>query len=71
MECEHRLESELEGLRARTAAEMDQLRTQTREMYEREGKVLCEARDMAASERDRARATERETADKYEQLLKE
>lgn len=71
MECDRRLESELEGLRARTAGEMEQLRTQTREMFERENKVLCEARDAAIAERDRARTAERETSQKYEVLLKE
>lgn len=70
-ECDRRLESELEGLRARTALEMDQLRIQTREMYERENRVLSEARDSAVSERDRAKAAERELAEKYENLLKE
>lgn len=71
VECDHRLESELEGLRVRTAAEMEQLRMQTREMYERENRVLCEARDTAAAERDRAKALEREVTEKYESLLKE
>lgn len=71
VDCDRRLESELEGLRARTAAEMEQLRTQTREMYERENRVLCEARDAGMSERDRAKTAEKETSEKYESLLKE
>ncbi len=70
-ECDHRLESELEGLRTRTALEMDQLRTQTREMYERENRVLSECRDAAVNERDRAKTAEKELTEKYESLLKE
>lgn len=71
MECDRRLEAELEGLRARTTLEVDQLRVQTREMYERENKVLREARDCAVSERDRAKAAEKEANEKHESLLKE
>ena len=61
----------MEGLKARTALEIDQLKAQTREMYERENKVLIEVRDSAVLERDRAKATEKEANDKYESLLKE
>ena len=71
LECDRRLESELEGLRARTGLEMEQLRTQTREVYERENRVLAESRDTAVGERDRAKAAEKEITDKYENLLKE
>lgn len=71
MECDRRLESELDGLRARTAMEMDQLRTQTRDMYERENRMLGEAKAAAMSERDRARTAEKESSEKYENILKE
>ncbi len=71
MECERRLETELEGLRARTTVEMDQLRTQTREMYERENGVLSEARDCAVRERDRAMAAEKEANEKHESVMME
>lgn len=61
----------MEGLKARTALEIDQLKAQTREMYERENKVLIEVRDNAVIERDRAKAAEKEANDKYESLMKE
>lgn len=61
----------MEGLKARTALEIDQLKAQTREMYERENKVLIEVRDSAVLERDRAKAAEKEANDKYESLMKE
>lgn len=71
MKYDHQLESELEGIKARTALEMEQLRVQTREMYDRESKILSDARDSALTERDRAKSAEKELADKYENLLKE
>ena len=71
MECDRRLEVEMEGLRARTAVEIDQLKAQTRELYERENRVLIEARDTAISERDRAKAAEKEASGKYEALMVE
>ena len=37
-EHERRLQQEVEGLKARTALELDQLKAQTREMYERESR---------------------------------
>lgn len=71
VECDRRLESELESVKARTALEMDQLRTQTREMYERENRVLSDARAAAVAERDKAKAAAKELSEKYESLLKE
>ncbi len=62
---------ELEGLRSRTALEMEQLRAQTREMYGRESKVLQDAKDAAFNERDQAKAAEKEATHKYESLVKE
>ncbi|XP_033743341.1 progesterone-induced-blocking factor 1-like [Pecten maximus] len=70
-EYENKLKDELEQIRTRTNAEIDRLRTSTREMYERENRNLREAREMAISERDRAQAAERETSTKYDQLLTE
>lgn len=71
MDCDRRLEAEMGGLRARTAVEIDQLKAQTREMYERENKVLTEARDAAMSEKDGAKVAEREANEKFESLMME
>lgn len=38
LEYERQLQQEVEALRARTALEIDQLKTQTREMFERENR---------------------------------
>ena len=38
LEYERQLQQEVEALRARTALELDQLKTQTREMFERENR---------------------------------
>ena len=71
MEYESRLQRELETLRARTALEMDQIRTQSAEISEREHRTLRESRDNAFADRDGAVAREKETNSKYEQLLRE
>ena len=70
-ECDQRLESELESLRIRTAAEIEQLKTQTREMYERENRVLVQTRDAAITEREKAKQSEKEAIDKYDRLVME
>ncbi|XP_067663556.1 progesterone-induced-blocking factor 1-like [Haliotis asinina] len=70
-EYEAKLRDELEQIRVRTNAEIDRLRTSTKEMYERENRNLREARDMAISEREKCQAGEREMNTKYEQLLNE
>ena len=71
MEYESRLQRELETLRARTALEMDQIRTQSAEISEREHRTLRESTDNAFADRDGAVARENETNSKYEQLLRE
>lgn len=38
MDYDQRLQQEVEALRTRTALEMEQLKTQTREMFERENR---------------------------------
>lgn len=68
-EYENKLREELEQIRIRTNAEIDRLRTSTKEMYERENRNLREARDMAIGERERVQASEREANSKYEQLV--
>lgn len=71
VDCDRRLETEMGELRARTAVEIDQLKAQTREMYERENKVLSEARDAAMREREGAKAAEKEANEKFESLMME
>ncbi|KAK7096662.1 progesterone-induced-blocking factor 1-like [Littorina saxatilis] len=68
-EYENKLREELEQIRIRTNAEIDRLRTSTKEMYERENRNLREARDMAVAERERIQVAERDASAKYEQLL--
>lgn len=70
-EYETRLKEELESIRVRTNAEIDRLKSSTKEMYERENRNYREARDMAFSEKDRAQQTEKEALGKYEQLMQE
>ena len=61
----------MEVIRTRTNAEIDRLKSSTKEMYERENRSLREARDMAMSERDRALAVEKDTTNRYETLMQE
>ena len=51
--------------------EMETLKARTKETYDRESKVLSEVRDAAVTDRDRAVASERDIAEKYEGVLKE
>ena len=71
LEYSHRLEAELESLRGKTTLKVDQLRAQTKEMYDRENRVLSGSMDTAMMERDRALASEKEVAKKHVELLKE
>lgn len=71
LEYSHRLGAELDSLREKTTLEMEQLRAQTKEMYDRENKLLSGVKDTAILERDKAISSEKELAQKYESLLKE
>lgn len=71
LEYEGRLQRELETLRARTALEMDQARSQLTEVMERDRRSLAEARDIALTERNTAQSRERETNKQYQDLLRE
>lgn len=53
----------------KTNLEIDQLRSASREMYERENRNLREARDNALAEKNRAVAAEKDALGKHEQLL--
>ena len=65
------LTEELESIRRKTSLEMEQVRVQTREMFERENRVLLQSKERADTDRDRAGHRAREVEEKYEQLLNE
>nr|XP_035929001.1 progesterone-induced-blocking factor 1 [Halichoerus grypus] len=68
-EYENKLHDELEQIRLKTNQEIDQLRSASREMYERENRNLREARDNAVAEKDRAVMAEKDALEKHDQLL--
>ncbi|XP_006882790.1 PREDICTED: progesterone-induced-blocking factor 1 [Elephantulus edwardii] len=68
-EYENKLRDELEQIRLKTNQEIDQLRSASREMYERENRNLREARDNAVAEKDRAVMAEKDALEKHDQLL--
>lgn len=68
-EYENKLRDELEQIRLKTNQEIDQLRSASREMYERENRSLREARDNALAEKDRAVMAEKDALEKHDQLL--
>ncbi|XP_036248413.1 progesterone-induced-blocking factor 1 isoform X1 [Molothrus ater] len=70
-EYEKRLHEELEQIRLKTNQEIDQLRSTSKEMYERENRNLREARDNAVAEKERAVTAEKESLRKYDQLLEQ
>ncbi|XP_054442395.1 progesterone-induced-blocking factor 1 [Pteronotus mesoamericanus] len=68
-EYENKLHDELEQIKLKTNQEIDQLRSASREMYERENRNLREARDNALAEKDRAVMAEKDALEKHNQLL--
>ncbi|XP_045334739.1 progesterone-induced-blocking factor 1 isoform X1 [Leopardus geoffroyi] len=68
-EYENKLHDELEQIRLKTNQEIDQLRSASREMYERENRNLREARDNAIAEKERAVMAEKNALEKHDQLL--
>ncbi|XP_006864380.1 PREDICTED: progesterone-induced-blocking factor 1 [Chrysochloris asiatica] len=68
-EYENKLRDELEQIRLKTNQEIEQLRSASREMYERENRNLREARDNAVTEKDRAVMAEKDALEKHDQLL--
>ncbi|XP_011368083.1 progesterone-induced-blocking factor 1 isoform X1 [Pteropus vampyrus] len=68
-EYENKLYNELEQIKLKTNQEIDQLRSASREMYERENRNLREARDNAVAEKDRAVMAEKDALEKHNQLL--
>ncbi|NWZ44007.1 PIBF1 factor, partial [Brachypodius atriceps] len=70
-EYEKRLHEELEQIRFKTNQEIEQLRSTSKEMYERENRNLREARDNAVAEKERAVIAEKDSLRKYDQLLEQ
>ncbi|NXI26443.1 PIBF1 factor, partial [Sterrhoptilus dennistouni] len=70
-EYEKRLHEELEQIRLKTNQEIEQLRSTSKEMYERENRNLREARDNAVAEKERAVTAEKDSLRKYDQLLEQ
>ncbi|XP_053869325.1 progesterone-induced-blocking factor 1 [Malaclemys terrapin pileata] len=70
-EYENKLRDELEQIRLKTNQEIEQLRSTSKEMYERENRNLREARDNAVVEKERAVAAEKDALGKYEHLLEQ
>ncbi|KAM6095304.1 progesterone-induced-blocking factor 1 [Chlamydotis macqueenii] len=71
IEYEKRLQEELEQIRLKTNQEIEQLRSTSKEMYERENRNLREARDNAVAEKERAVIAEKDALRKYDQLLEQ
>ncbi|KAJ7414077.1 Progesterone-induced-blocking factor 1 [Pitangus sulphuratus] len=70
-EYEKKLHEELEQIRLKTNQEIEQLRSTSKEMYERENRNLREARDNAVAEKERAVTAEKDALRKYNQLLEQ
>ncbi|NXK37615.1 PIBF1 factor, partial [Piprites chloris] len=70
-EYEKKLHEELEQIRLKTNQEIEQLRSASKEMYERENRNLREARDNAVAEKERAVIAEKDALRKYNQLLEQ
>lgn len=70
-EYEVRLKTELDDIKGKTSMELDKIRSDTKDMFERENRNLREARDNALEEKERALASEKETASKYDLLQSE
>ncbi|XP_049634871.1 progesterone-induced-blocking factor 1 [Suncus etruscus] len=68
-EYENKLRDELEQIKLKTNQEIEQLRSTSREMYERENRNLREARDNALAEKERAVLAEKDALEKHDQLL--
>lgn len=65
------LSNELENMRQKTALEVDHVKRQTREMFERENKILQESKERADNERDKAEGKLRDMEQKYDVLMAE
>lgn len=67
-EYELRLKTEIDEMKEKTSTELDRIRVDTKEMFERENRNLREARDNALDEKERACSSEKELTSKYDVL---
>ena len=65
------LTEELDGIRRKTSLEIEQVRIQTREMFERENRVLQESKERSDNDRDRIGGKLTQMEEKYELLMTE
>ncbi len=65
------LTDELEEIRKKTGLEIEQIRIQTRNMFERENKVLQEAKERSDNDRDKIEDKLKEVEEKYDLLMTE
>jgi chromosome segregation ATPase len=70
-EYENRLVVELDELKARTNKELEQLRTNSRELHDREIRQCIEAKEQAILDKEKHELNEKETCIKYEQAMSE
>ncbi len=65
------LTDELDAIRAKTSLEIEHVRVHTREMYERENRVLLETKERADNDRDKMEDKLKEMEEKYNTLMTE
>lgn len=70
-EYELRLKSELDDIKGKTSLELDRIRDDTKDMFERENRNLREARDNALESKEGALISQKEIASKYDLLQSE
>lgn len=70
-EYDLKLTQELDELKLKTNNEIEKLRVNTKEFYEREIKTLKESKDMAIQEKEKHELTEKETNIKYQEAMNE
>jgi chromosome segregation ATPase len=70
-EYENRLVTELDELKSRTNKELEQIRTNAKELHEREIRQCIEAKEQALLDKEKHELNEKETSIKYEQAMSE
>ncbi|XP_032219897.2 progesterone-induced-blocking factor 1 isoform X1 [Nematostella vectensis] len=70
-EYEVKLKGELDQISLKTQNELEKIRSDTRDMYDRENRNLRESRDNAEAEKQRAVNSEKEITERHNQLLAE
>eukprot|EP00794_Sanderia_malayensis_P008448 gene8448-9350_t len=70
-EFEEKLRSEIEGLSRKTSVEIDKIKSNANEIYERENRALRESRDNALAAKERATMLVNDAENKYKEILSE